>query len=109
MGGGMRLLGLLAVAVAVGDGREVAPVRHRIEAHDIEIRQDDLVPGGRQRFHRRARQRAVEALRLGVGVNDEDTHGAPDSRDSDSRCRVPESAAPRHRLQMDTRPNPMTP
>src|SRR5882724_9114601 len=77
VGGGMGLFGLLTVVAGVADGREVAAVRHRVEAHGVEIRQDDLVPGGRQRFRRRARQGAVEALRLGVGMNDEDAHGAP--------------------------------
>src|SRR5262249_6903984 len=76
----------------IGDGREVPAVRHRIEAHGIEIGQHDLVPGSGQRLCRGAGQRAVEALRLGMGVHDEDAH---EGSRSIREATLPESASPR--------------
>lgn len=74
--GSSRLLGLLAIVVRVVHGREVAAIRHRIEAHRIKVGDNDLVPSRSQRLLGHAGQGAVEAVGLRVSVNDEDAHRA---------------------------------
>jgi len=53
--GGIRLFSLLAIVVRIAHGREVAAIRHRIEAHCIKVGDNDLVPGRNQRLLSRAR------------------------------------------------------
>src|SRR5213075_810350 len=75
---GVRLLGLLAVVVRVVRGDEVAPVRHRVEAHRVEVGDGDLVTGAGERLGRRLGHGAAEAPWLRVGVDDEDAQsGSP--------------------------------
>ena len=61
--GGVCLLGLLPVVMRVMDRHEIAPIRHGIETHGVEIRDDNLVAGRSQSFCRHTRQGAIEALR----------------------------------------------
>jgi len=77
MRGSVGLLALLPVVLRVVHGHEVAPVRHRIEAHRVEVRDVNVVSRRSQRVRRLACHRAVEALRFWVGINDEDAHRAP--------------------------------
>jgi len=108
--GGMRILEQI---VSVRPQRRcaasaVSPIVGVLAGWLAKVQEDDLVPGGRQRFRRRARQGAVEALRLGVGMKRMVLLFRPDLY-SDSRRKVPESAALRHRLQIVSPAAPMTP
>src|SRR5262249_22805051 len=71
---GMRLLGLLPQPRGIGDGAEVAAIRHRVEAHGVEVGDDDLVSRRRESGAGLAGHRGVEARRLVMGVDDEEAH-----------------------------------
>ena len=59
---------------SVLDRGEVPPVRNRIELHSVRVRTRHCVTCLAKRALGGLIQSAVEALRLGVGVNDEDFH-----------------------------------
>src|SRR4029077_6732736 len=75
--GSVGLFALLPVVLRVVHGDEVAPVRHRVEAHRVEVRDVNVVSRRSQRLRRLACHRAVEALRFRVGMNDKDPHRVP--------------------------------
>src|SRR5437899_8028342 len=63
-----QVVGVLAfdVVVGVGDG---------FELHRVEVAHLDGVPGGGEGLYRLPGKCAVERLRLGMGMHDEDAHG----------------------------------
>src|SRR5262249_45261547 len=72
--GRVPFFGLLSEILGIENGQEISTARNRIEAHSIEIGNDDFVTGSRKYRARVPSHRAVEALWLGVGVDDEDAH-----------------------------------
>jgi len=75
--GSVGLFALLPVVRRIVHSHKVPAVRHRVEAHRVEVRDGNVVSRCSQRVRRLACHRAVEALRFRVGMNDEDAHSAP--------------------------------
>ncbi len=89
MRGGMGLFSLLALIVRAVDGRKISAVRHWVEAQNIEVRYDELVPGGCQRFRGFARHSPAKAARLRVGMNDKNPRVAAMSLEFDPAPATP--------------------
>ena len=73
--GGMRLFGTHVQPGRISTRSKVTAARHRIEALRVEIRNSDLMPGTRQGGNGQVFHRAIEGVRLGVCVDDQDVHG----------------------------------
>jgi uncharacterized membrane protein HdeD (DUF308 family) len=85
---GVRLLDLLLEVRRVLHRPEVAAVADGIEAHGVEVRHDDVVAFRLQRGDGGGGERAVEALRLMVRVDDEDSHRRSVRRDRSGAGRL---------------------
>jgi hypothetical protein len=72
--GRVQLLELLLEIIRILGRQEVAPSRHRVELHGMEIRCLDLVACRGQRIDRSPEHGAVETLMLGMREDDEDFH-----------------------------------